>query len=133
YLDSSNAPLFPFGFGLSYGTVVYDELTLGSTQMTDDLTVSIKLKNASDYERLETVQLYIQDVTGSVVRPIKELKKYQKVRLLPHEEKIVEFSLQRKDLYYYMKDRQFGTEAGEFIVFVGRNANDTQQAGFELL
>lgn len=133
YLDSSNAPLFPFGFGLSYGTVVYDELILSSTQMTDDLTVSIKLKNASDYERLETVQLYIQDVTGSVVRPIKELKKYQKVRLLPHEEKIVEFSLQRKDLYYYMKDMQFGTEAGEFIVFVGRNANDTQQAGFELL
>ena len=133
YLDSPNAPLFPFGFGLSYGKVEYSELILSTKQMTDELTVSLRLKNISDYTCLETVQLYIQDVTGSVVRPVKELKKYQKVSLLPNEEKLVEFSLQRSDLYYYMKDMQFGTEAGEFIVFVGKNANDTQQAEFELM
>ncbi|EOH71964.1 beta-glucosidase BglX [Enterococcus malodoratus] len=133
YLDSANAPLFPFGFGLSYGTVVYSELTLNSKQMTEDLNISIKLKNTSSYEYLETVQLYIQDITGSVVRPVKELKKYQKVKLSPNEEKIIEFQLQRNDLYYYMKDMQFGTEPGDFIVFVGRNANDTQQEQFELL
>lgn len=133
YLDSPNAPLFPFGFGLSYGKVEYSELILSTKQMTDELTVSLRLKNISDYTCLEPVQLYIQDVTGSVVRPVKELKKYQKVSLLPNEEKLVEFSLQRSDLYYYMKDMQFGTEAGEFIVFVGKNANDTQQAEFELM
>ena len=72
-------------------------------------------------------------MTGSVVRPVKELKKYQKVKLAPNEERVVKFSLQRSDLYYYMKDMQFGTEPGEFIVFVGKNANDTLQESFELL
>ena len=133
YLDSPNSPLFPFGFGLSYGTVSYEELTLSTTQMTEKLSVSIKLKNTSEYEQLETVQLYVQDVTGSVVRPVKELKDYQKVALRPKEEKVVTFTLQRSDLYYYMKDMQFGTEAGEFLVFVGRNSADTVQAAFELL
>ena len=133
YLDSPNSPLFPFGFGLSYGTVSYEELTLRTTQMTEKLSISIKLKNTSEYERLETVQLYVQDVTGSVVRPVKELKDYQKVALRPKEEKVVTFTLQRSDLYYYMKDMQFGTEAGEFLVFVGRNSADTVQAAFELL
>lgn len=133
YLDSPNSPLFPFGFGLSYGTVSYEELTLSTTQMTEKLSVSIKLKNTSEYERLETVQLYVQDVKGSVVRPVKELKDYQKVALRPKEEKVVTFTLQRSDLYYYMKDMQFGTEAGEFLVFVGRNSADTVQAAFELL
>lgn len=133
YLDSPNAPLFPFGFGLSYGTVTYDSLALSTKEMVDDLTVSLKVKNHSDYECLETVQLYIQDVIGSVVRPVKELKKYQKIKLAPNEERVVEFSLQRSDLYYYMKDMQFGTEPGEFIVFVGKNVNDTLQESFELL
>lgn len=133
YLDSPNTPLFPFGFGLGYGQVDYGDVTLSSKQMTDTLTVKIQLKNTSDYDQIETVQLYIQDVTGSVVRPVKELKKYKKIKLSPDEEKIVEFTLQRNDLYYYMKDMTFGTEAGEFIVFVGRNANDTQEAQFELI
>lgn len=133
YLDSPNAPLFPFGFGLSYGTVTYDSLALSTKEIVDDLMVSLKVKNHSDYECLETVQLYLQDVTGSVVRPVKELKKYQKVKLAPNEERVVKFSLQRSDLYYYMKDMQFGTEPGEFIVFVGKNANDTLQESFELL
>ena len=133
YLDSPNSPLFPFGFGLSYGQVDYGDVTLSSKQMTDILTVKIQLRNTSDYDQLETVQLYIQDVTGSVVRPVKELKKYQKIKLVPNEEKTVEFTLQRSDLYYYMKDMTFGTEAGKFIVFVGRNANDTQEAQFELI
>lgn len=133
YLDSPNSPLFPFGFGLSYGTVSYEELTLSTTQMTEKLSVSIMLKNTSEYEQLETVQLYVQDVTGSVVRPVKELKDYQKVALRPKEEKVITFTLQRSDLYYYMKDMQFGTEAGEFLVFVGRNSADTVQAAFELL
>lgn len=133
YLDSPNTPLFPFGFGLSYGQVDYGDVTLSSKQMTDTLTVKIQLKNTSDYDQLETVQLYIQDVTGSVVRPVKELKKYQKIQLAANEEKTVEFTLQRSDLYYYMKDMTFGTETGKFIVFVGRNANDTQEAQFELI
>lgn len=133
YLDSSNTPLFPFGFGLSYGTVDYDELKLSSEQMTTDLEISITIKNRSIYEHKETVQLYIQDVTGSVVRPVKELKKYQKVSLSPEEEKRVTFSLTRSDLYYYMKDMHFNTEAGKFIVFVGKNSNDTIQASFELI
>lgn len=132
YLDSPNQPLFPFGFGLSYSQVAYQELKLSSTEMTDELTVTVTVSNQSDRDCLETLQLYLQDVTGSVVRPVKELKKYQKIALAAGETKTVSFELTRADLYYYQRDMSFGVEPGEFLVFVGPNSEEVLEAKFDL-
>lgn len=132
YLDCKNDPLFPFGYGLSYSQVEYEQLHVSSSEMVDRLEVSIVIRNKSTRACLETVQLYLQDVTGSVVRPVMELKKYQKVSLAPGESQQVTFELNRSDLYYYQKDMSFGVEAGEFVVFVGRNCEDTLSTKFVL-
>ncbi|ALS01856.1 beta-glucosidase [Enterococcus silesiacus] len=133
YLDSPNDPLFSFGYGLSYSKVDYSELTLSSEKMEETLEVSVKVKNSSERATTETVQLYIQDVTGSVVRPVKELKAFKKVELAAGEEKEVIFTLTRADLKFYTKEMLFEEEAGEFIVFVGANVKETQQLTFELV
>ncbi|MDA9470655.1 beta-glucosidase BglX [Enterococcus sp. 5H] len=133
YLDSPNEPLFPFGFGLSYSEVIYSDLKLSTEKMTDELTVSVKIKNISGKPCMETVQLYTQDVTGSVVRPVKELKAFQKVALAAGEEKTVCFSLTREALKFYTKDMTFTAELGDFIVFVGANVHDTLEQHFELI
>ncbi|MGG5341887.1 beta-glucosidase BglX [Enterococcus sp. AZ192] len=132
YLDSPNEPLFSFGFGLSYSKVEYSELTLNSEYMNESLTISVTVKNRSDRSAQETVQLYIQDVTGSVVRPIKELKAFQKVDLRADEEKKVTFHLTRADLKFYTKEMLFEEEPGKFIVFVGPNVKETLEATFGL-
>lgn len=133
YLDSPNEPLFPFGFGLSYSEVVYSDLNLSNEKMTNQLTVSVKIKNMSDQTCVETVQLYTQDVTGSVVRPVKELTAFQKVALVAGEEKTVYFQLTREALKFYTKDMSFAAESGDFIVFVGANVSETLEQHFELI
>ncbi|MGX6978001.1 beta-glucosidase BglX [Vagococcus elongatus] len=133
YLDSPNEALFPFGYGLSYSNVQYSNLVLNEKQMTDQLTISVDIKNESERTCLETVQLYVQDVVGSVVRPVKELKKYKKVQLAANEKKTIHFTLCREDLYFYQQDMTFDAEPGEFIVFVGKNSQDTLNESFELL
>lgn len=133
YLDSPNEPLFPFGFGLSYSEVIYSDLKLSTEKMTDELTVSVKIKNILGKPCMETVQLYTQDVTGSVVRPVKELKAFQKVALAAGEEKTVCFSLTREALKFYTKDMTFTAEPGDFIVFVGANVRDTLEQHFKLI
>ncbi|MGF2145668.1 beta-glucosidase BglX [Vagococcus fluvialis] len=133
YLDSPNAPLFPFGFGLSYSKVKYSKLTIDKQVMTDELIAKITVSNESGKETLETVQLYIQDVVGSVVRPVKELKKYKKIALLPNESKVVEFHLKKEDLYYYTKSMEFSVESGEFILFIGKNSEECLSRSFKLL
>lgn len=133
YLDSPNEPLFPFGFGLSYSEVIYSDLKLSTEKMTDELTVSVKIKNILGKPCMETVQLYTQDVTGSVVRPLKELKAFQKVALAAGEEKTVCFSLTREALKFYTKDMTFTAEPGDFIVFVGANVRDTLEQHFKLI
>lgn len=133
YLDSPNQPLFPFGYGLSYSKVAYSDLVLSDTIMKENIIISIKVKNNSSIACLETVQLYIQDVAGSVVRPVKELKKYKKVALDSNEEKVVTFTLNKEDLYYYTREMTFDVEPGEFIVFIGPNSEDTIEANFKLV
>lgn len=133
YLDSPNDPLFSFGYGLSYSQVEYATLKLSSETMHETLNVSIKVTNVSKRATTETVQLYVQDVTGSVVRPVKELKTFQKVKLEPGEAKEVDFLLNRNELKFYTKDGTFAAEPGEFIVFVGPNVIDTQEKSFTLL
>lgn len=132
YLDVSNDPVYPFGFGLSYTTFNYSEITLDKTEMTgtDSLRVSIDVSNTGKVDGSEVVQLYIRDLVGSVTRPVKELKAFRKIALKAGETKTVTFTLSTKDLSFYKADLSFGYEPGKFHVFVGSNSRDLKQAEF---
>ena len=134
YLDVSNDPLFPFGFGLSYTTFDYKNLKLSDSSLTatGELKVSVDLTNSGNYDGAEVVQLYIRDMVGSVTRPVKELKGFQKVFLKKGETRTVEFTLTEKDLRFYNSDLKFVSEPGDFKVFVGTNSANTLEAGFVL-
>ncbi|HEX7585497.1 MAG TPA: beta-glucosidase BglX [Prolixibacteraceae bacterium] len=134
YLDVSNDPLFPFGFGLSYTTFDYKNLKLSDSTLTNDgkLTVSVEVTNSGKYDGAEVVQLYIRDLVGSVTRPVKELKGFQKVFLKKGETRAVEFTLTEKDLRFYNGNLQLVSEPGDFKVFVGTSSANTLEAGFVL-
>ncbi|AZS13876.1 beta-glucosidase BglX [Paenibacillus lutimineralis] len=134
YLDIPNAPLLPFGYGLSYTTFEYSSLELSSEVMTPEETikVSVQVRNTGKVKGIETVQLYVRDISGEVVRPMRELKDFRKVELAPGEAARVVFELGEKQLRYYHSDLSFTSEAGKFEVFVGPNSRDTLQAGFRL-
>ncbi|MGN5954059.1 beta-glucosidase BglX [Sphingobacterium lactis] len=135
YLDVSNDPLYPFGYGLSYTKFTYSNLQLSNKQFdrNGQLKASITLKNDGNYDGQEVVQLYIQDVVGSITRPVKELKAFQKIFLKKGESKKVEFTITEEDLKFYNQSLQHVAEAGEFRLFIGGNSRDVQEASFELL
>ncbi|MGL4697846.1 beta-glucosidase BglX [Enterococcus larvae] len=133
YLDSPNAPLFPFGYGLNYSSVQYSDLTLSNTTMSDELLINVTIKNSSSIDCLETVQLYIQDVVGSVVRPVKELKQFKKLSIAGNTTATVQFILTRDELKYYTHSMDYDVETGSFIVFVGPNSEETLEASFQLV
>ncbi|MHC5228112.1 beta-glucosidase BglX [Enterococcus sp. LJL99] len=133
YLDCPNEPLYPFGFGLSYSSVNYSNLQISAEKMHEELEVSVEVSNGSDRLALETVQLYIQDVTGSVVRPVKELKAFKKVAIAAGETKQVTFCLAKEQLSFYTKELLFKTEPGDFIVYVGPNSKEVLEQKFELI
>ena len=134
YLDVSNEPLFPFGFGLSYTTFDYKNLKLSDSGLTahTQLKVSVDLTNSGNYDGAEVVQLYIRDRIGSVTRPVKELKGFQKIFLKKGETRTVEFTLTEKDLRFYNSDLKFVSEPGDFKVFVGGSSDKALDAGFVL-
>lgn len=134
YLDGSNDPLYPFGFGLSYTTFEYSGIKLDKQVMTrtDSLKVNITVTNTGRIEGEEIVQLYIQDLYGSVVRPVKELKGFEKVCLYPGESKDIGFWITEEDLKYYAADLIFKAESGDFKIYVGSNSRDVQEASFRL-
>ena len=134
YLDVSNEPLYPFGFGLSYTEFGYGDIKLSASEITsaDSLRVSVDVTNKGARDGSEVVQLYIRDLVGSITRPVKELKAFQKISLKAGETKTVNFILGMKDLSFYKSDLSFGSEPGKFHVFVGGNSRDTKQAEFEL-
>lgn len=134
YLDVSNDPVYPFGYGLSYTTFEYGDIKLDKAEITatETLHVSVDLRNTGSREGSEVVQLYIRDLVGSVTRPVKELKGFQKISLKPGESKTVSFTITVDDLSFYRQDLSYGAEPGEFHVFVGGNSRDVIQAGFEL-
>jgi len=134
YLDVANTPLYPFGYGLSYTNYAYSNLTLSSKQLKagDKLKVSMSVQNIGKMAGYEIVQLYVQDMVGSNTRPSIELKRFAKIHLNPGETKIIQFELHTDDLKYYNEQLEHLLELGMFKVFVGRNAVETLEAGFEL-
>ena len=134
YIDLPNSPKYPFGYGLSYTRFEYGEIQLGSKVITatEPLKVSVTVKNAGDRDGEEVVQLYIRDLVASLVRPVKELKAFQKIRLKAGETKTVSFTIQQKDLSFYNNDGKQIVEPGEFKLFIGGSSSDTKEAGFEL-
>lgn len=130
YLDVSNDPEFPFGFGLSYTTFSYSDINLSSTSLkgNQQLTASVTVTNTGNYEGKEVVQLYIRDVVGSVTRPVKELKGFQKISLKAGESKTVSFIITPEDLKFYNYDLKYVWESGEFQLMIGTNSRDLKMA-----
>ena len=122
YLDCPNEPLYCFGYGLSYSRFEYGDFQVGFSE--GGLTASVSVENCSDREGTETVQLYIRDVSASVVRPVKELKGIRQIALAPYEEKTVFFSVAREMLQFYNESLQYVFEPGEFDIMIGRNSGD---------
>lgn len=134
YLDERNEPLFPFGFGLSYTNFDYSNLKISSNKMNAEgkLKVTVEVTNTGNYDGKETVQLYIRDVVGSVTRPVRELKNFQKIALKKGEKQTVTFDITVEDLKFYNSDLQFAAEPGQFDVFVGGNSAADKKVSFEL-
>lgn len=133
YTDSPNSPLYPFGFGLSYTSFQYADIALNKMSITqnDTLTVSITITNTGQRAGEEVVQCYIQDLVATPVRPVKELKDFQKISLEPGERKKVTFTLTDEDLKFHNGDK-WVIQPGRFKVFIGGNSRDVHQAGFTL-
>ena len=134
YLDERNEPLFPFGFGLSYTNFDYSNLKISSDKMNEGgkLKVTVDVTNTGNYDGKETVQLYIRDVVGSVTRPVRELKNFQKITLKKGAKQTVTFDITVEDLKFYNSDLQFAAEPGQFDVFVGGNSAADKKVSFEL-
>ncbi|MFT3748531.1 MAG: beta-glucosidase BglX [Agriterribacter sp.] len=135
YLDVSNDPLYPFGFGLSYTTFSYSDITLSKNAFKpgEKITASVTVTNTGNITGKEVVQLYIRDMAGSITRPVKELKGFQKIELKAGELKTVSFIISAEDLKFYNSDLKFVAEPGDFKLFIGTNSRDVKEAGFKLL
>jgi beta-glucosidase len=134
YLDVSNDPLFPFGYGLSYTSFSYGDVKLNKNRMgpSEKITASVTVTNTGSRQGQEVVQLYIRDMVGSITRPVKELKGFQKISLNPGETKTVTFSIGINDLKFYNSDLKLVAEPGDFKVFIGTNSRDVKEASFTL-
>lgn len=134
YIDVPNEPLYPFGYGLSYTTFTYNGLKLSKTEVTgnDSFEVEVTVKNTGEYAGEEVVQLYIQDLVGSVTRPVKELKGFKKISLKPGESQVVKFTINPDDLKFYTRDMSFKAEPGDFMVTVGPNSAEGDTTKFSL-
>lgn len=132
YLDAGTSPLFPFGYGLSYTTFEYSDLKLSSASLSanDNLSVTFTLKNTGKYDGTEVVQLYVQDKVGSVTRPVKELKSFQRVDLKSGESKQVSFTVPVSDLAFWGYDMKYKVEPGDFKLWVGTNSAEGLSADF---
>ena len=132
YLDVSNEPLYPFGWGLSYTTFDYSQPQISQTTMTPDeeLEVRVNVTNTGQMEGEEVVQLYIQDMVGSITRPVKELKGFEKIALKKGETKTVTFRITVDDLKFYNDDLEYVVEPGAFKIYVGPNSQDVQELNF---
>jgi len=128
YLDVSNDPVYPFGYGLSYTNFTYGDLKLSSTSLKGNqtLSASVTVTNSGNLDGKEVVQLYIRDVVGSITRPVKELKGFQKISLKAGEAKTVTFTITTNDLKFYNSNLKYDWEAGDFVIMVGGNSRDVK-------
>lgn len=132
YLDESNEPLYPFGYGLSYTDFVYGDLQLSSETLpkNGNLTASVTVTNKGKHDGYETVQLYLRDIYAEVARPVKELKGFDRIFLKKGESREVKFVLTEDDLKFYNSGLQYIYEPGEFDVMIGTNSRDVQTKRF---
>ena len=134
YTDAPNTPLFPFGYGLSYTEFSYSDVSLSSDSLTseDSITASVQLKNTGACTGTEVVQLYIQDVAASTVRPVRELKGFTRITLTPGETQTVSFRISEAELAFHRADGSYGTEPGAFRVWIGGSSATENGANFTL-
>lgn len=134
YLDVDNDALYPFGYGLSYTTFRFSDITLNrsSIGMDNELVASVTVTNTGDRAGSEVVQLYIRDLVGSVTRPVKELKEFEKIYLQPNESRTVRFTIAPEMLKFYNADLKFVAEPGDFDVMIGPDSRNVKTARFTL-
>jgi beta-glucosidase len=134
YLDVANTPLYPFGYGLSYTTFSYSDISLSNKilEAGKKITASVDITNTGTRKGKETVQLYTRQMVGSIARPVKELKGFQQIILEPGETKKVSFSMSADDLKFYNSDLKYVYEPGAFKLFIGTNSAEVKEADFEL-
>ena len=134
YLDIDNDPLYPFGYGLSYTTFRYGDLQLSNNSMNEKgkITASVTVTNTGNYDADEIVQMYIRDMVGSVARPVKELKGFERIHLKKGESRTVSFDITAEQLKFYNSTLNWACEPGEFEVMVGGNSRDVQTKKFSL-
>lgn len=130
YMDECNTPLYPFGYGLSYTKFKYGNMTLSSTNLKGNQTLqaSVTLTNTGNYDGAEVVQLYIRDLVGSITRPVKELKGFQKIDLKKGQSKKVTFTITPEDLKFYNSALNFEWESGDFEIMIGTNSDEVQKS-----
>lgn len=130
YMDECNTPLYPFGYGLSYTKFNYSDVTVSNANPKGNQTVqaSVTVTNSGSYDGAEVVQLYIRDLVGTITRPVKELKGFQKVMLKKGESKKVTFDITPENLKFYNGDLKYDWEAGEFDIMIGTNSEDVKHS-----
>ena len=135
YIDERNEPLYAFGYGLSYTNFSYTNLKISKDKFAknETITVSVDVSNTGNFDGKEVVQMYIRDLVGSVTRPVKELKGFEKVFITKGETKTVSFTISEEDLKFYNSDLDFVAEPGFFQVFVGTDSNTETNVSFELI
>jgi beta-glucosidase len=132
YLDVPNEPLFPFGFGLSYTRFSYQNLKISKEQFfkNESVTVSVEVTNTGNFDGNEVVQLYLRDLVGTITRPVKELKGFEKITLKKGETKTVTFTISEEDLKFYNSNLDFVAEPGAFEVFIGPDSTTQMKLNF---
>jgi len=132
YTDSPKTALYPFGFGLSYTTFTYGNLKLNKTKVSENgkIIASVEVTNTGNYDGEEVVQLYIRDLVGSLTRPVRELKGFQKINLKKGEKKIITFDIDKETLQFYTVNKKWEVEPGEFNVWIGGDSNTKLKASF---
>lgn len=135
YIDGQNSPLYPFGYGLSYGAFEYGKVSLSKTQLRrgEKIEASVTVKNVGKREAAETVQLYLRDRVASVVRPVKELKAFKKVRLAAGGEQRVTFEIGEDMLKFYNAELEYASENGDFTAYIGGSSDTANGTDFELI